>query len=198
MIGGGAGDPDDPALLAALSLSQRLGMLGSRPIDEVVQHAMAFVGAVGDVPSGRTLIDLGSGGGAPGLVVAWVRRDLDVVLVERRATRADHLRRLVHRLAIADHVQVAGVDAAQLRVAPPAAAVTARGFGSPQVVLETATPLLAPDGIIVVSDPPAASPHRWPDAMLRDLGLVRAAHEDPRVAVFRRWSGRAADVPRGT
>ena len=53
-----------------------------------------------------TVVDLGSGGGVPGLVIADARPDLRLVLVDRRATRTDHLRRLVGRLGLADRVEV--------------------------------------------------------------------------------------------
>jgi 16S rRNA (guanine527-N7)-methyltransferase len=81
----------DPALIDALRASQRLGMLGGRSIYEVVDHASAFVAALADVRG--LVVDLGAGGGVPGLVIAAARPDLRLVLVDRRATRTDHLRR---------------------------------------------------------------------------------------------------------
>ena len=48
--------------------------------------------------SSGTVVDLGSGGGVPGLVIARARPDLRLVLVDRRAARTDHLPRLVRRL----------------------------------------------------------------------------------------------------
>ena len=58
----------DRALAEALAVSQRLGMLGERPIDEVIAHAGAFVDALAGTRG--TVVDLGSGGGVPGLVIA--------------------------------------------------------------------------------------------------------------------------------
>src|SRR5215204_5250042 len=87
-------------------------MLGERPIDEVVVHAGSFVDALVGVQG--TVLDLGSGGGVPGLVIAEARPDLFVVLVDRRATRTDHLRRLVARLGWRDRVEVVTADAAAL------------------------------------------------------------------------------------
>ena len=55
-----------------------------------VAHADRFVRAL---PADATsVVDLGSGGGLPGLVVAHRRRDLRVTLIERRAKRVDLLR----------------------------------------------------------------------------------------------------------
>ena len=130
----------DPALVDALASSQRLGMLGERPIAEVIEHAGAFVAALAGVTG--TVVDLGSGGGVPGLVIATARPDLRLVLVDRRATRTDHLRRLVRRSASADRVDVLTADAAALPglIAVPVDAVVARGFGPPAETLRRRLP----------------------------------------------------------
>ena len=60
------------AVMQVLSESQRLGFLGDRPIDEVVDHARAFVDALEGVTG--SVIDLGAGGGLPGFVIATIAR----------------------------------------------------------------------------------------------------------------------------
>ena len=50
-----------------------------------VAHADAFAAAL---PSSAAVVDLGSGGGLPGLVIAVRRPDLRLTLVERRAHAA--------------------------------------------------------------------------------------------------------------
>jgi 16S rRNA (guanine527-N7)-methyltransferase len=182
------GRPPGSPLLAALAESQRLGLLGERPVEDVVEHATAFVDALTGVDG--TVVDLGSGGGVPGLVIADARPDLHVVLLDRRASRTDHLRRLVGRLGFAGRVDVLTVDAA---AAPHAIAdaVVARGFGPPASTLRAATPLLRPGGVVVVSEPPEPAHDRWPPALLAGVGLVAVAHHDRRVAVFRRIDQRA-------
>ncbi|MET0326520.1 MAG: RsmG family class I SAM-dependent methyltransferase [Ilumatobacteraceae bacterium] len=185
MTGPGAG-VDDQALVEALVSSQRLGMLGDRPIAEVIQHAGAFVDALASTTG--TVVDLGSGGGVPGLVIARARPDLMVVLVDRRATRADHLRRLVLRLDLSERAEVHAVDARRLATTfgRRADAVVARGFGPPAETLRCAAPLLADDGVIVVSEPPNPAADRWPPTTLDEVGVERAPGDDPRVALFRR------------
>lgn len=177
--------PADPALVDALRSSQRLGMLGDRPVHEAVEHAWAFVDALRDVTG--TVVDLGAGGGVPGLVIAVARPDLHLVLVDRRTRRTDHLQRLVIRLALSARVEVLAVDATELAGShrAAAAAVVARSFGPPAVVLRTATPLLVPGGRLIVSEPPPSRDieDRWPPALLDRCG-VRRVPSDPRVAVL--------------
>lgn len=148
---------------------------------------------------GGPIVDLGSGGGTPGLVVAWHRPDDEVVLVERRATRADHLRRLVQRLELTN-VRVLARDARGLRseLTTDAAAVTARGFGPPRELLRLAAPLLGPGGVVVVTEPPPAGGavpttepgvDGWRELTREELaaaGFRRLRSPDGRVAVLQR------------
>jgi 16S rRNA (guanine527-N7)-methyltransferase len=163
-------------------------MIGAAPIAEVIDHSMAFVDAL--VAVSGTVVDLGSGGGVPGLVIAWRRADLRLVLVDRRTTRTDHLRRLVTRLGLGDRVSVIAADVRELPrlLGRPVEAVVARGFGAPDVVLDAARPILAVSGIVVVSEPPDG-PDRWTSDVIGD-DFVRVTGS-PHVAVLER-------VPRGT
>jgi len=161
-------------------------MLGRAPIADTVEHSRAFLAPLFDISG--TVVDLGSGGGVPGLVIAWMRPDVKVVLVDRRATRTDHLQRLVHRLDREGQITVLTTEAASLPqlLEGPANAVVARSFGSPASVLKTAAMLLAGDGVIVVSEPPESTAERWPGVLLVRFGLTRRAQPDSRVAVFAR------------
>lgn len=174
----------DSALVRALGEAQALGMLGARPIDEVIEHSRVFLEGLRGV-TGR-LVDLGSGGGVPGLVIAVERPDLRIDLVERRGQRADFLRRVVARMNLDDRVRVRETDARTLaqEEGGSCGAVTARGFGPPEETLVLARRLLSPVGRIVISDPPEQE--RWPDALLERLGLERTSviHPAGRVSMF--------------
>jgi 16S rRNA (guanine527-N7)-methyltransferase len=172
-----------PELHAVLRDAQRLGFLGARPVPEVISHARAFVDALHDV-DGRVL-DLGSGGGVPGLVIAHDRPDLQVTLVDRRTKRTDFLRRVVGRLGWVERVDVAALEATELaRLEPHAfAAVVARGYGPPEITLATALELVCPGGVVVISEPPTGD--RWSVlAAVRD-GVVVVDGRWPQVARFR-------------
>jgi 16S rRNA (guanine527-N7)-methyltransferase len=52
--------------------------------------------------------------------------------------------------------------------------VTARGLAPPAVTAEVGAPLLAPKGVLLVSEPPGGDARRWPPEPLRELGLETA------------------------
>ena len=167
--------------------AQRIGALGARPIDEVIAHARAFVDAL---PTGvRRIIDLGSGAGVPGLVVAEALPDVDVVLVDRRAKRTDALEIAIAALGWRGRVSVLCSDVALLvRQAAHASAydaVISRGFGPHEMTLRLSAGLVQRGGVIVVSEPPEGSPDRWPTDLVAELGLVGPERHGP-VARFNR------------
>ncbi|MCU1360177.1 MAG: rsmG, partial [Ilumatobacteraceae bacterium] len=94
----------DDDLIRVLSEIQRRGAIGRTSLPDAIEHSDKFVALV--PTDARSLVDLGSGGGLPGLVVADRRRDLRVVLIERRAKRVDLLRFGVRALGLADSVTV--------------------------------------------------------------------------------------------
>ena len=161
-----------PDLSETLRQAQRFGFFGDRAIDEAVAHAEQYVAAI-EGRSGR-LLDLGSGGGLPGLVIADARPDLEVVLLDRRQKRTDFLERAVRRLGFSQ-VSVECRDADEVvRAVSSAAAtafdlVTARGFGPPELTLRTAVACLGSGGAVVISDPPYGD--RWSPALLEELDL---------------------------
>jgi 16S rRNA (guanine527-N7)-methyltransferase len=175
-----------PDLIETLRLAQRLGFFGARPIEEAVAHAQAYVTAIGPLSAGSRLVDIGSGGGLPGLVVAAAYPHASVLLIDRRTKRTDFLRRAVRRLAF-DHVSVRAGDVDELLGEisgggqEPFDVVTARGFGPPETTLRIAVGLAARTGRIVISEPPAGD--RWQPDLVVELGLC-SERQGP-VRVFR-------------
>ena len=183
--------PDDTALLAVLESLRERGALGESSLPQAVSHAGAFVAAL--PPSTRRVLDLGSGGGLPGLVIAVRLPNLHVVLTDRRERRTDLLRMAVTRLGIADRVEVVTGDVSVLgrrkEYEAQFDAVTARAFGGPMWTLSCARPFLGVGGVVIVSDPPESDPSvRWPAAELGRLGLTRStaavAHTGSQVSRF--------------
>lgn len=76
--------------------------------------------------STRTWIDVGSGAGFPGIVIALLS-DFKVTLVESRARRIDYLQRAVGMLGLEERVYVAGLPLERL-VTAPYSVISARAF----------------------------------------------------------------------
>ena len=69
-------------LSAVLERSRELGFLGPGDVAAHVEHAAGFVEVLESVATGAKVLDLGSGGGLPGLVVAVHRPDLSLTLLD--------------------------------------------------------------------------------------------------------------------
>ncbi len=128
-------------------------------------------------PSADALaVDLGTGGGIPGLVLATLTT-CRWVLVDRGERRGSFLRWAVRRLGLGDRVEVVVADAVEVgrgTLRGKANLVTARGFAPPGPTAECGAPLLMPGGFLVVSEPPDSTRDRagrWEDGGLRTIGL---------------------------
>ncbi len=205
----GAAGPGGSAgtLVEVLERSRALGHLGPAPVDRHLAHAEVFAEALERIgtPAEARLLDLGSGGGLPGLVLAadprWRARRW--VLLDARRGRAAFLEEAVVALALPRAVVVA--ERAELVARQPEHrarydVVVARSFGAPAVTAECAAGLLRVGGRLVVSDPPDLDAEvRWPSTPLADLGLVREDRvEAPtgRVTILRQAEACPASVPR--
>lgn len=176
---------DGPALAEVLGVSQRLGFIGARPVDEAIEHSRGVVGALVGV-TGR-IVDIGAGGGLPGLVVVHDRPDLHVTMIDRRLKRTDFLERMVRRHGLTDRVDVLGADAEHIvdecerGSRPRFDAGVARGFGPPAETLRIMGRLVRSGGRLIVTEPPDGD--RWDPTVLEELGLDRQP-DGVGVAVF--------------
>lgn len=175
-------------LVEVLSRARALGFLGSGPVGAHVAHAEAYVRAWGAPPPGR-VIDLGSGGGIPGLVLATRWPTSCVALLEASARRAAFLSTAVDSLGFGGRVwvvharaEVAGRDPALRGTFD---LVCARSFGPPAVTAECGAPFLRVGGRLIVSEPPRQDRDRWAVQGLAALGLGPATTvgERPRLVV---------------
>lgn len=161
-------------LETVLEEARALGFLGPGPVAGHIEHATGFLRAVGEPPPDR-VVDLGSGGGLPGLVLARAWPGTLVVLLDSNQRRTAFLARAVRSLGLDGRVVVEHRRAEEAGRDPEwrgrADLVVARSFGPPAVTAECAAPLLAVGGRLVVSEPPDGFTHRWPEGALSGLGL---------------------------
>lgn len=136
------------------------------------------------------VLDLGSGGGVPGLVLAVEDPELRVLLLDANLRRTTFLEEALDRLGLTARVQVLrgraeeiGRDA-ELRATFDV--VVARGFATPAITAECAAPFLHVGGRLVVAEPPDSSGDRWNGAALETIGLaaVGIRHAAPTIMVL--------------
>ncbi|WP_240742354.1 16S rRNA (guanine(527)-N(7))-methyltransferase RsmG [Micromonospora zingiberis] len=83
------------------------GLIGPREAPRIWDRHLLNCAVVGElIPSGASLIDVGSGAGLPGLVLAIARPDLQVTLLEPLARRTAFLDEAVDALGLHDSVRV--------------------------------------------------------------------------------------------
>ena len=76
-----------------LTTSAQLGFIGPGPIEHHIDHALRLTDAVHDfVIDGVEVLDLGSGGGLPGLVIAAALPTHPVALLDAQHRRCEFLR----------------------------------------------------------------------------------------------------------
>jgi 16S rRNA (guanine527-N7)-methyltransferase len=166
----------DP-LQEVLRSAQDLGLLGPGPVEDQRRHAEAFCRLVAaalptDAPH---FLDLGSGAGLPGLVLAALLPRSSGTLLDSQRRRGRFLDEAIHSLRMAARLET--VSARAEDAARDAGhrerydLVVARSFASPAVTAECAVAFLHPEGHLAVSEPPEEAPERWDEGKLRDLGL---------------------------
>jgi 16S rRNA (guanine527-N7)-methyltransferase len=189
--------------VAALEEAQAEGFLGPEPIGKQLDHSVEFAAcadlflrahAVDGRPrqafdpksvEGVRFLDLGTGGGLPGLVLLALWQSSSAVLLDANERRTAFLEKAVSRLGWDSRVQVLRDRAENagraVGLRGSLGLVVARAFGPPPVVAECASPFLVVGGLLVVSEPPplagrqgASEPvlaDRWPAGPLLRLGL---------------------------
>ncbi len=172
------------SLSEVLARAREAGFLGPGPVEPHITHSEGFAGAVegalGREP--RNFADLGTGGGVPGLVLGQRWRETPGILVETGQRRCAWLREAAGLLSLEGRIEV--VEDRAEAVGRPGPwrerfeVVTARSFAEPAVTAEIAAGLVEVGGILVVSEPPAPDPGRWPDQELGELGFAPAERSE--------------------
>lgn len=160
-------------LNGVLDRAKALGFLGPGLIADHVRHAAGFLDHLSDTP--HRLLDLGSGGGLPGLVLLVSRPDIEITLLDASARRCEFLAWAVSHLgAEADVVCMPAEEGGRPGNGRREVydAVVARSFASPAVTAELAAGFVRVGGRLVVSEPPSGdvTAARWDAAGLQRVG----------------------------
>jgi 16S rRNA (guanine527-N7)-methyltransferase len=177
-------------LQEVLVAARQAGFLGPGPVERHLRHARGFDALARKESDGKNprLLDLGSGGGLPGLVVAGTWPEATMVLLEANERRAQFLERAVVACNLQQRVSVVH-QRAEICGRDPAYRATfdgvvVRSFGLPAVVAECAAPFLAVGGWLIVSEPPREDDTLTLDA---DFGVDRSDLRGPAAEETGRW-----------
>jgi 16S rRNA (guanine527-N7)-methyltransferase len=134
--------------------NERTNLTAARNAEERVRVLIADAWRAAPEVQAGSLIDVGSGNGTPGLVLALLRPDLEVTLLEPRAKRWAFLREAARALGRGD-VRVERARCEDFRPPEPARTITMRAVGIP---LATLSHLMTGDGqVLVFGGNPAVS-----------------------------------------
>jgi 16S rRNA (guanine527-N7)-methyltransferase len=125
------------------------GLIGPREAPRIWERHLINCGVMSEmIPSGASVIDVGSGAGLPGIVLAVARPDLTITLVEPLARRTAFLSEAVTALGLDATVRVVRGRAEDVAGGPPAAAdvVTARAVAPLDRLAGWCLPLAAVGG----------------------------------------------------
>jgi len=163
---------------------QRINLTGDLAPEDLAVHAFESAAGAPLIPEGTRVLDIGSGGGLPGIPLAIVRPDLTVTALEPRRKRAAFLRHVLRSVPVANaevlEDRVERLDRSSWAVA------TVRAVGSLGELVGRA-PFLAAGGRLLAwtTDAEALSRELAPHLVFdRSLPLPRS--ERRTVAVFRR------------
>lgn len=180
----GLSDEERAALegFVALVRESPHNLMGPRALEELwSRHVPECVHLARLLPDIRTVLDLGSGGGFPGVVIAIVRPDLEVTLLEATEKKARFLEQVVVELGLEAPVVNARAEEVQ-GLEGRFQAVTARAVADLATLAGWSVPLLAPDGVLY-----AVKGRTWEQDLedaretLDTLGCTVLATPDPSV-----------------
>jgi 16S rRNA (guanine527-N7)-methyltransferase len=148
------------------------GLIGPREVPRLWQRHILNSAVVAElIPTGATVVDVGSGAGLPGLPLAIARPDLTVTLLEPMARRVEWLTDVVAELGIpVDVVRGRAEEPDVQRRLGGADVVTARAVAPLAKLAGWCLPLVRPGGQLVALKGESAS-----DELARDADLVRQA-----------------------
>ena len=119
------------------------------PLEVAVKHFLDSLAPARIIPPGLSMLDMGSGGGFPGIPLKIILPSLSVSLVDSSRKKVSFLKHVIRTLGLE------GINAFQARVEDLSEnkerfdVVICRAFSSLDKFIESAIPILAENGIIV-------------------------------------------------
>ena len=125
----------------------KLGLLGPREVDRIWDRHILNCAAISElITDGQSIIDIGSGAGLPGLVLAILNPQSKVTLIEPMQRRSDFLTNTVKKL---DLKNVSILKDRAENVSVQAQVVTSRAVAPLNKLLEWSLPLVFKNGKVL-------------------------------------------------
>ena len=161
-----------------LAANRRVNLTGIRDRDEAwrrhIIDSLTLLPGLAELPDGATVIDVGSGGGLPGVPVAIALPNVRVTLLEATGKKANFLGECVEQLGLGnvqvvqDRAEAAGQDRAHRQRYD---AAICRAIGPMRDLLEYTLPLVAVGGrVLAMKGPKAEAELRQASDALWTLG----------------------------
>ncbi len=155
------------------------GLMGPREVPRLWErHVLNSAAIAGLVPDGCTVVDVGSGAGLPGIPLAVLRPDLDIVLLEPLLRRAEFLNQTVDELGLGDRVRVVRGRAEEHKHSYDV--VTCRAVAPLGRLLGWTTKLFIPHGQLLAMKGSSAA-----NEVTAAAGELQKAHMDAQVLTVR-------------
>lgn len=152
---------------AILKASRDMNLVSRRSLGNLGEHFVDSAALLSFADPGKGCLgDLGSGAGFPGVVVAIMRPQTSITLVDSRRSKVVFLKDVKRRLGLGNVAVVHG-RLEELRGSVQFEMATARALGSTEAVLAPCLRLVAPGGKLVLFKGPL-----WADEVEQARGIA--------------------------
>lgn len=163
----------EQSIKAQFIRASEVGLLNGSQIDTQISHSKSFVKLIPS--SGKRILDLGTGIGIPGIIVASILSSSSIFLLDSNQKKINFVLSVKERLSLFNMEVLIGRAeelGRQKALRESFDCVLTRGFGSVGVTAECAAPFLMPGGDLIISAPPSPSLDIWQAEPLKSLGLT--------------------------
>ena len=127
----------------------KFNLISRRDEDRLIARHMLDSLTIVPMVRGPNLLDVGSGAGLPGLLVAVARPDLEICLLDRHQRKTRFLKLAARAMGLTN-VEVVCKNLSESLYLGPFSALSARGVGSASTLWESANHLITPEGCLIV------------------------------------------------
>ena len=141
------------------------------PVQVAVKHYLDAIAPLNHIPGSGRLLDIGTGGGFPGIPLKIMRPDQPMTLIDSVRKKITFVKSAIRELGL-EHIEALHTRAEQLGCDATYAAkfnvIVCRALADLQAVVRLARPLLAAKGCIVIYQGPTTDPQDRADLFLHE------------------------------